>query len=165
MLNRLALLALPLFAVALFAGCETTRTDAPDAGDAYQGARAVPVIQQMHGSDPALDAPRVTLIQDRPALDNLDADSFDELDVNFTEHDVVVFALGEQPTGGYWAHITGVQQVGDVLYVQGIVNQPGEDEAATQALTYPYAVAVIPKTDASIALSDIQEVTGETRPE
>ena len=166
MFNRFAFasIALPLFAFALLTGCETARTPGP-AGESHQGARAVPVIEQVHGNDPSLDQPVVTLVQDRAALQRLGANALEGMDVNFSEYDVIVFALGEQPTGGYWAHITGVQQVGDVLYVQGLANQPAEDQAVTQALTYPYAVAVIPKTTARIALSDIESVRGESLPE
>lgn len=163
--HRLASLLLSVLAVALFVGCETNRNQ--PAGPGFEAAEPVAIIDQMHGNDPALDQPArvVRLIQDRPGLDRLEADSLAELDVNFSDHDVILVTLGEQPSGGYWAHVTGVQKVGNVLYVEGMVNRPGEDEAATQALTQPYTVVIVPKTGASHALSDLDEVTGETMPE
>ncbi|MFA9477260.1 protease complex subunit PrcB family protein [Phycisphaerales bacterium AB-hyl4] len=166
MLNRFASIGLPLLMLALMVGCggNNDRTDIPG-GEAFQGARAVPVVEQVHGNDSALDEPTIRLIQDRNALDELGVEELSNLEVNFSEYDVIVFALGEQPSGGYWAHISGVQQVGEVLYVQGTANQPGEDQAATQALTYPFAAVVIPKTDAATTLSDIDSVRGESRPE
>ncbi|MEX0746089.1 MAG: protease complex subunit PrcB family protein [Phycisphaeraceae bacterium] len=167
MLNRFASIGLPLLVLALMIGCESseTRTPRTPAGGSFQGARAVPIIEQVEGNDAALAEPALTLIQDGSELEELGVSDLDSLNVNFSEHDVIVLALGEQPSGGYWAHITGVQQVGDVLYVEGTANQPGDDQAATQALTYPYTAVVIPKTDAATTLSDVESVRGETRPE
>jgi hypothetical protein len=98
-------------------------------------------------------------------LDALGAQELSELEVDLDQYDLVLVALGQQPTGGYWVHITGLQRVGDVIYVEGIANAPADDEAVTQAQTYPYAAAVIPKVNAALALrSSIQSVQSQQPP-
>ena len=155
------LAALPVFAVALsFAGCESAPKDSA-APAAVQSVQPITIISQTQGSDPALTQPMVKLITAQEQLDALGAESLAGVEVDFAEQQVVLVALGSQPSGGYWTQITGIQQLGDTLYVQGIANAPAEGEAVTQALTYPYAAAVIPATSATTALSDIQSVTGQ----
>lgn len=123
-------------------------------------AEPVEILNQVHGENPALSEMAVRLIKTQDQLAALGVESLEGLAVDYGTQDVVILALGEQPTSGYWADITGVQLVGDVLYVQGIAGAPAEDAMTTQQLTYPYAAAVIPETPATRALSDIESVVG-----
>ncbi len=50
---------------------------------------------------------------------------------------------GEKMTGGYLVEITAVSEEADRLVVTVNFSDPGEDEMVTQALTYPYDLAVI----------------------
>lgn len=126
----------------------------------------VEILAHAHGDDAALARGTVRLIKSADELPALGLGGLPELgDVDFDSQDVVIFALGEQTTGGYWVQITGIQRVGDVLYVQALVNRPAEDETVTQAITHPYAAAVIAETEAVRALSDPTEVVGQPMPE
>ncbi len=62
------------------------------------------------------------------------------------EHEDKLYLLvtyGEKPTGGYAVEITGVTKTEDRVNVTAQFTEPGEDEVVTQALTYPYDLAVI----------------------
>lgn len=154
---------------AMLAGCGNGHKSAgvgPSAQPTVTVSEPVEIIAQAQGNDAALARGTVRLIDSADQLPALGLGGLPELgDVDFDQQDVVIFALGEQPTGGYWVHITGVQLVSNVLYVQATVNRPGEEDTVTQAVTYPYAAAVIAKTGASRALSDPTEVVGQPLPE
>ena len=77
---------------------------------------------------------------------------------------MVVLALGERPTSGYWADIQGAQVSGDTLYVQGVANRPAADAMTAQMITYPYAIALIDKTRVRVVRSEIRSVQGEAAP-
>ena len=141
----------------LLTGCESIPSLPP--------AEPVTILDAQRGDDPALEVGMVKLFKSWDELESMGAVSLAELTVDFAQADVVLFALGVQPTGGYWADITGVQKVGEVLYVQCTVNAPGEDQMVTQAITHPYCVATITKTTATTVLSDPEEVRGKPMPE
>lgn len=148
----------------LLVGCQSPPETSKQAMDLRQ-VQPLPILEQTRGQDPALSTDMIALIQSRQELEALGAEELSKLEVDFDQNDVVLVALGQQSTGGYWVHITGLQRVGDVIYVEGIANAPAADEAVTQAQTYPYAAAVIPKTDAALALrSSIQSVQGQQPP-
>src|SRR5215210_1219710 len=50
---------------------------------------------------------------------------------------------GEKPTGGYSMSVRSARLEGDRVTVRLALKEPPSDEILTQALTYPYAVAVI----------------------
>lgn len=125
----------------------------------------VEVLAATRGDDAALTRGMVRLIDNAEELADLGLDGLTGLDPQFDGQDVVVFALGEQPTGGYWVDITGLQLVSGVLYVQATVNRPGPDEQVTQGVTHPYAAAVIRETGAERALTDPTEVVGQPMPQ
>lgn len=163
-------MAVAMMGAAMLAGCNGGQK----AGPADQAARATPTVSEpveilahAHGNDAALARGTVRLIESADELPALGLGGLPEGlgEVNYDGQDVVIFALGEQPTGGYWVQITGVQLVSGVLYVQATVNRPGDDESVTQAVTYPYAAAVISETGAVRALSDPTEVVGQPMPE
>ena len=154
-------IAVVLIAVVL-AGCgsaEKTAVPAPAAS-----ANPVTIIGCSHGNDPTLNGGVVKLIKSADELAALGAESLAGLNVDFAKTDLVVLALGEQPSDGYWAHVTGVQGVGDRLYVQGVVNAPGYDDQVSQTMTYPYCAATIAKTSATTALGDVEAVSGHEVP-
>lgn len=154
---------LPLFALLLMVACESQpETDTPELN--VENVQPVPILSQTTGDNQALQNATTELIRDEADLQALGVESLGDLNVDWDQQDVVLVALGEQPTGGYWTRITGIQQDGDELYVQFTANAPAEGQAATQALTYPYAAAVVPETGAEVVLSDPTEVIGQTAP-
>ncbi len=159
------LLAVLLVSATMLA-CEstTTTTTGNSAGAVAASAMPVTVLRQSMGNDPALIFPAVMLIQSQAELDALKGRELAAGKVDFSKESLVVIALGEQATGGYWAKVTAVQAAGSQLFVQGIANRPGKDEVTTQAKTYPFAAAVIAKTSATSVRSDVQSVVGQKKP-
>lgn len=74
------------------------------------------------------------------------------LEVDFEMHDVVLLGMGTQPTSGYAAEITGVQQVGDTVFVQASFSQPAPDDSVAQVVTQPWTAAVIYKRPEGVTL-------------
>ena len=54
---------------------------------------------------------------------------------------------GEKPTGGYSVQVRSVQTDGDRVKVHLSLEKPPKEAMVTQALTYPYAVAVVRNED------------------
>jgi PrcB C-terminal len=54
---------------------------------------------------------------------------------------------GEKPTGGYSMAVKSARLEGSVVTVRLALREPPRDAILTQALTYPYAVAVIRELD------------------
>jgi hypothetical protein len=54
---------------------------------------------------------------------------------------------GEKPTGGYSMSVRSARLKGDRVTVRLALKEPPRDAILTQALTYPYAVAVIRELD------------------
>jgi len=106
-------------------------------------AEAVAIHNQWQGSDSAFKTAGSVLIDSAAKLQETGSTELTSLNVNFDTHSIVVFSLGEQPTGGYWAWITGVQRGGGKLWVQATVNRPADGAATSQVLTYPVAAAVV----------------------
>ena len=158
--------ALLLFTLAsvLLLGCKLN--DQPTASFDPATIAAVPIIDRVSGDDEALTEPQIELIRSAEELDELGTRlGLSEDAVDFDEQSLVVFALGTQRTGGYWARITAAQLVGDTLWVQAVANAPGEDEMVTQQITHPYTVAIIPRVGAEVQIArQVRSVTGE-RPE
>jgi len=50
---------------------------------------------------------------------------------------------GEKPTGGYSLAVESARVAGDRVTVRLALKEPPSDAIVTQALTYPYAVAVV----------------------
>jgi PrcB C-terminal len=54
---------------------------------------------------------------------------------------------GEKPTGGYSLAVESARLEGDRVIVRLVLKEPPRDAIVTQALTYPYAVAVVRDLD------------------
>lgn len=123
----------------------------------------VPLLQQEHGDNPSLTEPLVELVNSDEQLDEFGIDIPLAEQVDFDSQSLVVLAMGEQSTGGHWTRITGVQQVGNELWVVGVMNFPAEDAAVTQQITHPYAAAIIPKPGPDVQLRrQVERVTGRS---
>ena len=55
----------------------------------------------------------------------------------------LLVTYGEKPTGGYNVEITDITEEEGKLIVTAHFSEPGEDEMVTQALTYPYDLAML----------------------
>jgi hypothetical protein len=63
----------------------------------------------------------------------------------FVYEDVLYLLVtyGEKSTGGYSVEITDITEEEGKLIVTADFSEPGEDEMVTQALTYPYDLAML----------------------
>jgi hypothetical protein len=145
----------------MLGGC---RGGQPRVESGVNGTRGVSLFAQNSGDSSTLTTAGAWLITSAAELDATGSEELRGLNVDFDTHSLVVVALGEKPTGGYWARITGVQVKGDALFVQAVANRPGPKDAVTQAITYPYAAAVVEKVSAATVHPEVQSVEGRPRP-
>lgn len=111
-------------------------------------AQPVTIGERVNGNSAALKTIGALHIETKEQFEALgDANIFPG-DLNFDDIDLVIVALGEQPTGGYSVNIESIQLAGGELAVAGKASSPGPDAVTTQALTYPYSAVVIPNTKA-----------------
>ena len=73
--------------------------------------------------------------------------------VNFDEHMVIAAWMGQQRTGGHTIELRQIrpaarQSRGYAAVIER--HEPGPDEFVTQAITSPYHLAVVPRTEAEI---------------
>ena len=131
------------------AGCKSDGdvvADPPEMGDV---AQPVVIIESASGTSAALTDLGVMLIKTQAEYDALGEPDIFPGEFDFDQYDLVIVALGQQPSGGYSVDITSIQQAGDKLLVNGTTRRPGEDEFVTTALTYPYDAAMIANTSAT----------------
>jgi len=160
-MRTLAATALALTCSTLAAGligCNTNPAPAADPSPAPVLASHVPIVAKVSSTD---------LVIEESTLELLTAEQFDALglrplfeqqgvEVDFEAHSVLLFALGQQNSGGFAADIIALQVKADLLYVQGTAIAPGPNEPATQALTYPACAVALPKQPDGLELrSDI----------
>jgi len=55
----------------------------------------------------------------------------------------MLVTYGEKPTGGFEVEITGIEEKEDKIVVTVDFTEPGKDDMVTQALTYPYDLAMM----------------------
>ncbi|QYJ67654.1 protease complex subunit PrcB family protein [Flavobacterium litorale] len=80
-------------------------------------------------------------------------------EVDFTKNNVIAVFLGQKRNGGYSVTIKKVVFDGDdtsKVIVLAKATEPKKDQAVTMALTSPYCVAIIPKTE-KVAVMYIQD--------
>jgi len=72
--------------------------------------------------------------------------SLEEFGAQTKVYEGVLYMLvtyGEKPTGGYVVEITDIAEEEDKIVVTVHFTEPGEDDIVTQALTYPYDLAMM----------------------
>ena len=113
------------------------------AGCGDEEVPAEPVNDQ-EGNDEGVE---VILPDQLPAeVEELIEDSRQEFAGQTYELEGVLYLLvtyGEKPTGGYDVEITDISVQDERLVVTADFTEPAEDEIVTQALTYPYDLAMI----------------------
>jgi hypothetical protein len=149
-LDKLAALMLMTIGLGL-AGCagngDQPANSAGSFSETLAQTRPVEILDRASGSDQNLAQPDWRLIKTEAELKKLGFSPDGQID--FANQDMIILALGEQNTGGHQARITGVQQVGQTLYAQARIQRPGENQAVTQQITYPYTAVIVPETNAT----------------
>ncbi|MFP4144332.1 MAG: protease complex subunit PrcB family protein [Phycisphaeraceae bacterium] len=166
-MRKWSLFVLPLVTAAVMVGCQQNERQAEGPGVNLADLEPVQIVETASGQQAQAvseaAAEPIVLIRDEA---DLQAMGLEELPVeaDLAEQDVVLATMGEQDTGGYWVRIDGIQRLGNTLYVQATFNAPAEDATTTQALTYPFAAAVIPNVEGDVTVSpDIEQVRGQSQ--
>jgi len=73
--------------------------------------------------------------------------------VDFKQEMVIAVFLGQKPTGGYAVEVTGVRQKGKRLVVEARVRQPDPGGFVTQALTQPYELVAVKRSNLPVSLN------------
>jgi len=73
--------------------------------------------------------------------------------VDFSKHMVVGVFLGPRNTGGYSVKITSVEALGNGAKVSYEESQPGPNCVVTQAITYPFVIAIVTRVDGPVTFS------------
>ncbi|QDU72933.1 protease complex subunit PrcB family protein [Mucisphaera calidilacus] len=154
--------------LALSAGCSTNNNgngaDAADQSARMGLATPVGILETVTGDHEVFASPGLMLVNDASDVDGYDATPLAGLNVDFSSHSVIVLALGQQATGGYWATIDAIQYEGDELVVQAKVNQPDPGQMVSQVISHPFAAVVVPKVENVTLLSDIEGLSGQPQP-
>ena len=155
------ILAAALGVNANLVGCQWIRKVVP-----HYSSRLAPVeiLRSQNGSAAALTEADVRLVNSSQDLEAIGSEELAELAVDFESESLVVVALGEKPTGGYWVEIDALSVRGDELYIHGVANRPDLLVEAIQVVTHPYAAAVIGKQHADVLHPEIDSVEGQERP-
>jgi len=135
------------------AGCQSPGAEADD-----DSTRALPILAKGHGDAPSLDQPEVFLVNDPTQLQSRGLEPYADM-VNLDRQTLIVLALGQRPTGGYSARITGAQTDDEYVYVQGVARRPAEDAPVTMAITHPFYMAVVPKVRGEVR-AEIDSIIG-----
>lgn len=78
--------------------------------------------------------------------------------VDFTRDMVVLVASGEHRSGGYSVVVTGVEQDAANMYVQVQLRSPGDACVVSEALTQPYHIVLLPRSELPVQF-EIQHET------
>ena len=126
-----------------------------------QPIRSINMLRRYNGNDSGFKNPVVKLINSEQELKSLGSDDLINYFIDFDRESVILFALGEKSTGGYWARITGLQRDSDWLYVQGRANKPDISQITTPMLTYPYDAVIVKKIYSATIRTEIDSVSGQ----
>lgn len=119
-------------------------------------AEPVAVIDRGFGNDASLMFADAMLLKNERQAKATGAESVVGIDLDYKANALLVVALGEKPTGGYGTIIDSVQLEGGSLVVNVYTYQPVEGSATTEALSYPYAYAIIPDVTAfEVVVNDL----------
>lgn len=69
---------------------------------------------------------------------------------DFNKNEIIAVFMGQKPSGGYAVEIVGVEKKTDKLVVKVKESSPPPDAMVTMALTSPYHVVEIPRTDLAV---------------
>ncbi len=76
--------------------------------------------------------------------------------VDFKKGYVIAVFAGERPTGGYAISVEKVTDTGKERHVTVLIEKPGADCVATQALTSPYQIIRVPFSAAELSHTEVE---------
>ncbi len=70
-------------------------------------------------------------------------------EIDFSREMVVLVAMGQKPTGGYFVEITKIQPAGKRLRIEVFRKSPPPDAILAQVVTSPFHLVAVPKSSLS----------------
>lgn len=70
--------------------------------------------------------------------------------IDFSNQMIIGYFLGQRTSGGYSVSIENVSETGEKIVVAISQTSPGPGSIVSQALTSPYAIQVIPRSDKQV---------------
>lgn len=133
------------------------------AGD-EEGDLGVKVIKQWHGVNSGVTKPARTVVKDRKAWSKLWRRVHarrrplpEPPQIDFETQMVLAVFLGIKRTGGYDVRIVRVVESGRRLEVFVKSSSPAPGDIVTQALTAPYHIVVVPKSEKRVVFRDVEK--------
>ncbi len=128
----------------LACGCAADNGSEPSADDPSEAQRDLRVERISAGAPgEGPEEPRVIVAPSATALSEAIGASVSDSG----EGTYLAAYWGEKPTGGYSLAVESARLEGDRVTVRLALKEPPRDAIVTQALTYPYAVAVVRDLD------------------
>jgi hypothetical protein len=122
-------------------------------GLADEVCEVVPIIKQWSGANSAQDSAKQEIARDVEKWQSLwkmmrgkSIPLPEPPEVDFQKHMVIGVFMGSRPTGGYSVHISRIVK-NDKLIVSVRETAPDPGDPVTTALTAPYHVVVVPRSD------------------
>ena len=119
-------------------GPEPSDDDSNETTEAPEALRVVQISSEAPGQGP--QGPRVIL---SPSAAGVERESGASVPSDAARGTYLAVYWGEKPTGGYSLAVRSARLVGDRVRVRLALEEPPPEAIVTQALTYPYAVAVV----------------------
>lgn len=133
-----------LIAVFIISGCSNSGSD----------NTKLPLEIVIDGTYSAVEDKREMLITTNDQYQSLMSEVYKNLDqmpripvVDFNKNSVVAVFIGERSNGGYMVSIDSINESSKNIHVNIIESTPGPNCITTQALTRPFTLVKIPKTD------------------
>lgn len=116
--------------------------------------KKLPMEIVINGTYSAIDDKREVLINDNEKYQALMNEHYKNLDqmpripvVDFTKYSVVAVFIGPRSNGGYMVAIDSINESSNSLNVNVSEITPGKNCVVTEAITKPFSLVKIPKTD------------------
>ena len=120
---------------------------------AAEKSPGVAVVKEWKGANATQEAPKRIVVEDQKGWEEVWSGMEGNVQpkpetpkVDFDKHKVIAVFMGRRMTGGYSVKITGIEENGK-LVVKVKESGPPPGAMVTMALTSPYHVMVVPKTD------------------
>jgi hypothetical protein len=146
---------LALAAAALLSGCQQQTIEGAS------GTQPVAVLRHVTGSCPDLKFTEGKVINSAADVAALKCPALASESIDFSKQSVIVVALGERPSDGFWVRITGVQTLGNTAFVQYTVNRPGKGVAVSATPTSPFDAVIVSKLAATKVKAEPTSVSGQ----
>ncbi len=124
------------------------------------GSAGAPIRDLAKGAFSGIQDPKQEVIKDKATWQRIwaqHAKAGEKIpEVDFTKQMVVLVTMGRKRTGGYAIEIVSVKPAGDRLRVSVQRTSPPPDAMTIQALTAPFHMVAVPKSDLKPEFAEVK---------